>query len=558
MRIVSNINSQKISGLVRQNSLDLSKSYAMLASGKRINSASDDAAGLQISNRITSQINGMKVAIRNANDATSMLQTMEGAVQESTNILQRMRDIAVQSANATNTTADRKALNDEVNQLKLELNRINDATTFGGRRLFDEATESRVAGSSTSREQALSNWLPEAEDRISTYLGLDAKALPMSVTFSTGGGSTLASVVGNTFDAEGRATSITLDINTDAITFDPNTLPNGDDTGGGAYADRIIAHEMVHAVQWVNWDVPTMQANGNTWFLEGSAEMIHGADYRLGNKAAIMAEDITTWGGTSDSYGAAYLASRYMHDRIKSSGGTGIADIMTRLATGNAGTPMTLDQAFADEGTWANTAAFVADFNANKSTFYDTDINLTNTDTGAIGGADVDGGAILSAEEVLPNSIFEDDYSTFIEDLPELSDVQGMGNEEFVFQVGADPRQTISVRNNSFNTTSLGIMDLDVLTEGNSQRAISQIDDALAFVDHNRGVYGAVMNRLESTVNNLSNIVENQTAARSRISDTDYAKATADMTRQQILQQASMTLLSQANQTPQLALSLLN
>ena len=547
-----------ITRMFEQNNRSLTNVYRQLTSGKRINSASDDAAGLQIANRITSQINGNKVAIRNANDAVSMLQTMEGAVQESTNILNRMRDIAVQSANATNTSADRKALNEEMVQLKNELNRINEATTFGGQRVFEDASSSRVAGESNDTLTALQTWLPEAEARISDYLGLDAFSLPMSVTFSTGGGGTLASVVGNTFDSEGRATSITLDINTDSITFDPDTLPNGDDTGGGAYADRIIAHEMVHAVQWVNWDVPSMQANGDTWFLEGTAELIHGADYRLSNKANIMAVDLSAaWGGGSDDYGAAYLAARYLHDQIIASGGNGISDIMTRLATGNAGTPMTLDQALADEGTFASTAAFLTDYDANKSTFYDTDIDLTNEDTGAIGGQDMDGGEILTAESVLPNSYFNSSYSTFVEDLPIVSDSPGSGSTKFDFQVGAYANQILSVRTNSFDTTSMGIDDLDVLSAATSQRAISEIDRALAFVDYNRGTYGASMNRLESTISNLSNIVENQTAARSRIEDTDYAQKTAELAKHQIIQRVSIALLTQANQSQRLALTLL-
>lgn len=559
MKINTNVSSLRVSELFRQNANDLSRTFGHLASGSKINSAADDAAGLQISNRISSQISGMRVAVRNANDGISMLQTMEGAVQESTAILQRMRDIAIQSANATNTTVDRKALNEEVVQLKSELDRINEATTFAGRRVFDEASEARVAGVSSPRVEALKNWLPEAEDRISKFLGIDAKALPMTVTFSQSGGLSLASVVGNTFDAQQRATSITLDINLSHIPFDSSRLPNGTDTGGGAYADRVIAHEMVHAAQWVNWNVPQMQANNQTWFLEGTAELIHGADYRLGNKANIMAADIVNWGsGSSDQYGAAFLAARYMHDRLKSGGGAGITEVMTRLSTGNGGGPMTLDQALADEGTFTDVNDFITQFNADKSAFYDTDINLANADTGAIGGADADGGASLSAEDILPNTIFNDEYSTFIEDLPVVSDTQGLGSEEFVFQVGANARETITVRNNSFNVTALGIDKLDVLTENNSQRAITQLDAALAFVDYNRGIYGATMNRLDSTVNNLSNIIENQTAARSRISDTDFAKSTADLSKFQILQQASTSLLAQANQMPQLALSLLS
>ena len=115
----------------------LETSMTRLASGLRINSARDDAAGLQISNRLTSQINGLNIAMRNANDGISMAQTAEGAMQESTNILQRMRDLSIQSANATNSTVDRKALQEEIVQLKAELDRIANTTTFGGQKLLD-------------------------------------------------------------------------------------------------------------------------------------------------------------------------------------------------------------------------------------------------------------------------------------------------------------------------------------------------------------------------------------------------------------------------------------
>src|SRR5690606_2993517 len=115
----------------------LSTSLERLSSGSRINSAKDDAAGLQISNRLTSQINGLGVAVRNANDGISIAQTAEGAMQESTNILQRMRDLALQAANGSKGASERKALNNEINQLKEELTRIADTTTFGGRKLLD-------------------------------------------------------------------------------------------------------------------------------------------------------------------------------------------------------------------------------------------------------------------------------------------------------------------------------------------------------------------------------------------------------------------------------------
>jgi len=114
----------------------LSTSLQRLSTGSRINSAKDDAAGLQISNRLTSQVNGLGVAVRNANDGISLAQTAEGALQQSTNILQRMRDLSLQSANGSNSTTERQALSQEVNQLKEELNRIADTTTFGGQKLL--------------------------------------------------------------------------------------------------------------------------------------------------------------------------------------------------------------------------------------------------------------------------------------------------------------------------------------------------------------------------------------------------------------------------------------
>ena len=172
----SSINAQnKLSG----SSSGLSTSMQRLASGLRINSAKDDAAGLQISNRLTSQINGLNVAVRNANDGTSMAQTAEGALQESTTILQRMRDLSVQSANATNTTVDRKALNEEVTQLKAELNRIADTTTFGGQQLLDGTfgNQQFQVGADANQTIGLSINSAQTDDLGSARANLDAGVL---------------------------------------------------------------------------------------------------------------------------------------------------------------------------------------------------------------------------------------------------------------------------------------------------------------------------------------------------------------------------------------------
>jgi len=131
---VASLNTQRN---LNSSSSSLQTSLQRLSTGSRINSAKDDAAGLQIANRLTSQVNGLNVAVRNANDGISLAQTAEGALQQSTNILQRMRDLSLQAANGSNSTSEREALNAEVTQLKKEVDRISNTTTFGGRKLLD-------------------------------------------------------------------------------------------------------------------------------------------------------------------------------------------------------------------------------------------------------------------------------------------------------------------------------------------------------------------------------------------------------------------------------------
>lgn len=151
---VASLNAQRNLGASSSN---LQTSMQRLSSGSQINSAKDDAAGLQISNRLTSQINGLGVATKNANDGISIAQTAEGALQESTNILQRMRDLSLQSANGSNGEGERKALNSEVAELKKELDRISNTTAFGGKKLFDGSfgTETFQVGSAANEAISL-------------------------------------------------------------------------------------------------------------------------------------------------------------------------------------------------------------------------------------------------------------------------------------------------------------------------------------------------------------------------------------------------------------------
>lgn len=590
MKINTNFNSLRIAGLSRQNGVDLSKSMAKLSSGSRINSASDDAAGLQISNRITSQVRGMTVAVRNANDGISMMQVAEGSMQQVTNNLQRMRDIALQAANATNTVVDRKALNEEFLELRNEINRINETTTFGGQRIYE--TNSTSIPDQFERELVTGlqrTWLSESEKIIEENFGILGQG-ELKIDFERqANDGTLAWVTSQNVGAETRV-SLTIDL---AEFSDFNSIHNGLSNFGGVKLDEVILHEMVHATM-----ASTMDEYGNlpAWFLEGSAEVLRGADDQIvGSTPAAVAAAFAAEGTSTTvvsnlgAYGGGFAALRYMNDTI---GGNGIKEMMQELAKGS-----TFDDALnaASNGQWTTQADFLAEVNgpaidsgtygSRLEEFVATKMDTTNKDNGALGG--IDAGGELNRENVMTgfgaggkdgtrgftetlvlndDDTDQTDFTTnsnwvdpnrgdiALEDY--ITEVSGAGGRMFTYQVGANANEIIQTNFGALGTDTLGLENVDIVNR--AQFAVTAIDDALKIVDSQRARLGATQNRLESTVNNLSNVIENQTAARSRIADTDFAQETAELTKRQILQQSSLSLLSQANQSSQLALSLLN
>ncbi len=372
----------------------LSTSMQRLSTGSRINSAKDDAAGLQIANRLTSQINGLGVAVRNANDGISLAQTAEGALQQSTNILQRMRDLALQSANGSNNDDDRASIQKEVTQLKDELDRISDTTTFGGRKLLDGTF-------GTQQFQVGAN----ANEVISVSVGK---------------------------------------MNTESLS--------------GIVAEKIAVSEK---------QVSTVDLNGTP----------------------LVAGDI--------------------------------GDFTLQVGSGEA---VTISAIAGDTAT--TLAARINDK--------------------AIGGlkATVESGALVLTSEVLGTSTQADAAITI------------GGNATTTAAVfGATPTVTQPVV--SAAAGQKFVSDVTVATAADSQEAIQIIDGAIAQIDSQRAALGAVQNRFDNTISNLQNISENSSAARGRIQDTDFAAETANLSKNQILQQAGTAILAQAKQLPQAVLSLL-
>lgn len=565
------------------NETQLSTTFSRLSSGLRINSAADDAAGLQISGRLTSQINGLNVAQRNASDGISLAQTSEGALEEVTNILFRMRDLSIQASNGSLSSADKLALNKESEQLKQELDRINKTTTFGGNQIFHQSDDSISGGANSAERNILktlqSGVLSESEDLIRDAFGLsgDGSKLKIDLENMDGAGGTLASV--SYLVPSGNNLVMTIDLD-DYSTLDANKI---NDLKG------TILHEMVHAVMANQMDLSSVP----TWFAEGTAEAIRGADDRLSGDIAGLgvtaiknqlntvftnnSAPLTTPTEVAGVYSGGYVTMRYLEAQL---GDTGIKSMMNELAG-----EQTFDAALntASGGSIANNAALQAQLMAGTTfeDFITNNMDLTNLDNGAFGGFDAAGGSIrefsiqgLSSgsttndfdayyvsgdnngdnTDFAPNSNY--DPTTFSEvALADYSAQISVSGKRTTYQIGANANETLGLTIAGFNTQNLGLEAYD-LTE-DSQFSTSLIDDALQYVDNQRTSIGAFINRLEHTISNLGNISENVSASRSRIQDTDYAVETSKLTNTQIKQQAITSMMTISSNQSELMLRLL-
>lgn len=512
LTVNTNIASLNTQRNLQSSSNALSTSMQRLSTGSRINSAKDDAAGLQIANRMTSQINGLGVAVRNANDGISLAQTAEGALQQSTNILQRMRDLSLQSANGTNDATDRKALQKEVSALQSELNRIADTTTFGGRKVLD--------GSMAS---------------VDFQVGANAReTIGVSIKASS------AKDIGSyTIKSSGTVTGL-------ATTVTPANA-----TGSG------VANVAINGMTITGPDGQSKNSVGIP--TNGSAKDI---------AAAINAETSKT-GVTALASNKAELSSLKITGALsfdlKGSNGTAVT-IATTVSdpTDLSGLANVIN---AQTGTTGITAEAVKG---------DGKLTLTNKDGSNIDIANFfvnDGSVTKAASDAVTLTSFDQDGKvansvTLQQDAIATSARTAASGNDSSIVVGNFTMSALG----GFSVTGLGtdavaasdlsakqstVAAIDISTANGAQDAISVIDGALAQIDQVRSGLGAAQNRFDNTISNLQNVQENVSAARGRIQDTDFAAETANLSKNQILQQAGTAILAQAKQLPQAVLSLL-
>ncbi len=499
---------------------DLSKSMQRLSSGLRINSAKDDAAGLAISDRMTSQIRGLNQAVRNSNDGISLAQTAEGALQETTNILQRMRELSVQSANDTNSASDRSSLQAEVNQLKQEMTRISDTTSFNGKNLLDGSMTSAQFQVGANANQTISFGIESAKaadlgSNILTSTNDDAtgiQAATPAATDTSGGNN----VTAQTLTIVGPEGSGTVDV---ALNASANAIVGK--------VNEATATTGVEATALTTATLSDLSADGTVSFdLQGTNSTA------VGISATVTTDNLSSLAqAINDQAGTTGITAKLSGDNksIELTQASGhdikVADFV-HSAAGEAGTTATMNVT----GSQTNDSTGVA---LNPVTLTDTataagtpDNNSANNDSTVVGG------------EISFSSSGSFNVST-----------------DAIATAGSLFNNTVA---GGANVSTLSSIDnVDITTVEGSANAIQSIDGALMQVDNMRGELGAVQNRFESTIANLSNVSENLSAARSRILDADIAQETSAMTKNNILQQAGVSILAQANQAPQLALSLL-
>ncbi len=572
MRIQHNILALNTHRNLNFNNANANKALEKLSSGYKINRAGDDAAGLAISEKMRGQIRGLEMAGKNAQDGISLIQTAEGALNEVHSMLQRGRELAVQAANDTNVDEDRMALQKEVNQILEEVNAISHRSEFntikvlkGGAQTSNPAADNISKEMKDLTENLLTSMLGNAEKAVTDAFGLTPDMVDVEVNYvNEGEGDRVAWVtVATQTSTSGGVTS--KNSFPTKITFDEADFA----TPGGTWIeeDRIVAHEMVHAVMGGAIDG---FSDLPKWFTEGTAELVAGANERvksvLSNQAgksfatlSANAADMETeiqklitnkFGSIADSdgYAVSFLATKYLSDNL--SAGKTMKDFMGSLAAGN-----TLDQAFAANTAFANTAAFETDFKARgaEALKSETFANTGSILAGTPGYTDTNTGLI--ADTAASPTLFN---YTWHESTGQGSNTEAVSvPEHFYFHIGANKGQAIDVKLPNISTKDLGIQGLSIATQRSADKAIAKLDTAISKVSDQRSNLGAVQNRLEHTINNLGSTAENLTAAESRIRDTDMAKEMMNFTKQNILMQAAQSMLAQANQQPQGILQLL-
>ena len=539
MVVQHNMSAANANRMLNVTSSSVSKTTEKLSSGYRINRAADDAAGLSISEKMRGQIRGLNKASSNAQDGISLIQTAEGALNESHSILQRMRELSVQAANGTETDDDREAVNNEIKQLQDELTRISDTTEFNTMKLLDGSQAGPKGVSATG------NSTTSAIVAKTTSAKLTTKAADMSgVTFAD----ETMNIDG--VDVKVEWTKLSADDQAALKKKWDGTAGTNFSTDDAKKAASIMEKAINDAITKSGYnvgDVSVKSTGTGTFEIKSSSS---GTDSvietgintgYIGKMSTATADAGQKATGTTTYSGDAVTAAEKFYMNIN-----GQSLVVTPAA-------VTANAAMSDVATGLQTSINDAIDTFNNGRDEDDKLKkvtvsatnegrlVINSESGAVSFSDFGSGEAVKKLGL------------------DAASTKNAGNGGITLQIGANEGQVMNFSINNMSAESLGVggNKVDLSTQDSAKKATTTIDSAIKQVSAQRSQLGAVQNRLEHTINNLDTAAENTQTAESRIRDTDMAKEMVEYSKNNILMQAGQSMLAQANQSNQGVLSLL-
>lgn len=587
----------------------LMKSSEKLSTGYKINRASDNAAGLQISEKMRAQIRGLNQASTNAQDGISFVQTADGALNEMQSLIQRGRELCVQAANDTNVNEDRTSIQEEINAITNEINRITEQTEFNTIRCFpagatapsississvqnianykitlDRSSDTvLITGSASGTNSVLtdklaSELIPNAVNQIlNAFPSLDTNEknidLTLEVSNIDGPSGKLAYAQISYYPTTGDILSYTLKVDTSDFT-------DADAEGTGSNAEMLestIAHEMMHQIMYNTLTDGMTDYGPETfpqWFVEGTAQ-VAGGGFTTGwnntltsieksaadslTKDANVKTYLQTYTPNSRPYGHGYLATAYLGHLASGSSTVSASSIssgLDKVFRSMVADGKTLDQAIAQHTTFSNASAVESAFTSPSADLISFVRNLAAAD-GA--GSAIAASLSTKGTDILNNST---GLVTMFTVTNTPTTTPGVTPPQVILnglnlQIGANSGQTIGLELYDLSAEKLGIDSILVTDNVSAGNGIESYDTALNRVSKVRSYYGAIQNRLEHSIANADNTAENLQAAESRIRDVDMAKEMTNYSKYNILLQAGQAMMAQANQSSQGVLALL-
>lgn len=511
MRINHNISALQTNAHMRKTGNALDKAMEKLSSGYKINRASDDAAGMAISRKMKTQIAGLERASMNGSDGISVIQTAEGALNEVTSILQRCRELSVQAANDVNTVDDRAAIQQEINELMKEVQRISETTEFNTKTLLDGNLDNNSYTNNSKVELIYSSDTVAAAEYTMKVTKDPRQAVVNCGNVTAGSVGTIDEAKAGSVNINGM--SIEIGVGDTLDTIFPKLRDECDMLGIDVFfgtGPAVGGPE--ESAGYTKTDIGT----GSLVFMSRGYGSTQKIDIQCDNAALAASLGLST--DTVTAKGVDVEAEMVYADPTDPANTSQFKKTATTSGDGNIVTVK-------------DSNGFEMRFRVEPGT-----VNTVFTDAKGDKSADASSAGGTTAEV---NSTLLSAGTMFL-------------------QVGANENQTMEVKIPRIDPETLGIQDANVMTHESADRAISLFDNAVNFVSSIRAKLGAYQNRLEHTIENLDTASLNMTEAMSRIEDADMAEEMTNFTQQNVLQQAGTAMLAQANERPQTILSLLN